>query len=120
MSTEKQSILETVVRAADAKKAEDIIALDMRGISILADYFVIMHGNSERQVGAIMNGIRDAASEHGFSINRIEGQEGGTWILMDAGEVIIHIFQHETRTFYNLERLWSDAPLVDVGDWMTE
>ena len=120
MNKEKTTMLEKIVQAADDKKAEDIVVLDMEGISILADYFVIMHGNSERQVNAIMKGILESASKNEMKVNRVEGQESGTWILIDMGDVIVHIFEHEMRTFYNLEKLWSDAPLVDVAEWVTE
>ncbi len=112
--------LEVLVRAADEKQAKDIMVLDMRGLSLLADYFVIMHGTSERQVGAIMKGILDTASKNEIKVKQMEGQEGGTWILVDTGDVILHIFEEEMRSFYNLEKLWSDAPLVDTSEWISE
>ena len=112
--------LEIVVKAADDRLAKDITALDVSQLSPLADYFVIMHGTSERQVGAIMKGILDTASKNEIKVKQMEGQEGGTWILVDTGDVILHIFEEEMRSFYNLEKLWSDAPLVDTSEWISE
>src|SRR5699024_9789348 len=97
-----------------------IMVLNMQGVSILADYFVIMHGNSERQVGAIADGILDAAEKQNIPVKRIEGQKGGDWLLIDLNDVIVHVFQHETRNFYNLEKLWADAEDVAVSQWVTE
>ena len=106
--------MELAVKAADSKRAEDIVALDVQEISLLADYFVICHGNSDKQVGAIVDAIDAAASENGVTTNRIEGKESGKWVLVDLGDVVIHVFHASERSFYNLEKLWSDAPLVDL------
>lgn len=111
--TEKE-ILTTVVRAADSKRAEDIVALDMRGISLVADYFVICHGNSDKQVQAIAREIKEKAEEQGFNIKRMEGFDEARWILVDLGDCIAHVFHHEERHYYKLERLWADAPLIDI------
>lgn len=120
MSENGLKIVEMVVKAADDKKAQDIMVLNMQGISILADYFVVMHGNSDRQVGAIVDGIVGAAEENGVEIRKVEGQKGGDWLLIDLIDVVVHVFQHETRSFYNLEKLWADAELVNIADWVTE
>lgn len=120
MTEKGLELVELVVRSASEKKARDIIAMDMEGISLLADYFVVMHGNSDRQVGAIKRGILDAASEAGVTINSVEGKEENEWLLIDLGDVIVHVFQSEVRSFYNLEKLWSDAPTVDISQWITE
>ncbi|WP_461212924.1 ribosome silencing factor [Lacticaseibacillus sp. GG6-2] len=114
-----KKLLETIVKAADDKRAEDIVALDMNEISLLADYFVIMNGNSERQVQAIVDGIEDAVMAAGGNQPRIEGKKGSRWMLMDFNDVVVHVFVPEERAFYNLEKLWSDAPLVDVQQWVT-
>lgn len=106
------------VKAADEKRAEDIVALDMREVSLLADYFVIMTGNSDRQVQAIVDAIDDKTAEAGANQPRIEGKKGSKWMLMDFGDIVIHVFTPEEREFYNLEKLWSKAPLVDLNDWI--
>ncbi|MCI1985795.1 MAG: ribosome silencing factor [Lactobacillus sp.] len=117
---EAKQLLETIVKAADDKRAEDIVVLDMQGVSLLADYFVIMNGNSERQVQALVNAIEDQVEAEGGNQPRIEGQKGSKWMLMDFHDVVVHVFVPEEREFYNLEKLWSEAPLVDVQDWVTE
>lgn len=115
MEETPEKLLEMVVKSADDKRAEDILALDMRGISILADYFVVMHGNNERQIGAIADGILDEAAKNSVTVNRIEGKDSANWILIDLGDVIAHVFSQDEREFYNLEKLWSDAGDVDIS-----
>lgn len=115
-----EEILETVVKACDQKRAEDIMALDVRKVSLLADYFLICHGRSERQIKAIVDEVVEQVEKIGGSVKRVEGKEGGKWILVDLGDVIVHVFSESERSFYNLEKLWSDAPLVDVSSWLDE
>ena len=107
---DSKKLLEIVVKAADSKRAEDTVALDVQGISILADYFVITQANSERQVKAIADAVKEQVYE--------AGADGANWILLDLGDVVVHVFKTETRQFYNLEKLWSDAPLVNIADWI--
>ena len=115
-----QELLELVVRAADSKRAEDIVALDVQNISLLADYFVIMQAGSERQVKAVTEAIVEKVHEAKEDIKSVEGKDGANWILLDLGDVIVHVFKEETRQFYNLEKLWSDAPLVDIEEWVKD
>ncbi|MET3699314.1 ribosome-associated protein [Bacillus oleivorans] len=107
-------LLKTVVKAADDKKANDLMILNMQGLSPVADYFVIGHGNSDRQVQAIVKEIKDQVYENGLSIKRLEGYDEAKWILIDLGEIVVHIFQKDERSYYNLERLWGDAPTISV------
>lgn len=109
-----EEILEFVIKTADDRQAEDIVALDVQGISILADYFVIMNGSSSRQNRAIMNALISDAEKNGIEIQKVEGRESTSWTLIDFNDVIVHIFSKEDREFYNLEKLWSDAALVNV------
>lgn len=120
MTKTAEQILEFVVKAADDKLAEDIMALDMKGVSLLADYFVVTHGNNERQIDAITNAVKEAADKNDVEIRQIEGKDGGKWILIDLGEVIVHLFTEEEREFYQLERLWTDADYVDVSKWIEQ
>ncbi|EMF0042051.1 ribosome silencing factor [Enterococcus hirae] len=106
------------MQAADSKRAEDIVALDVREVSLLADYFMICSANSERQLNAITEEIIEKEEENNYEVKRIEGKEGGKWILIDLGDLIIHVFHAPERSFYNLEKLWSDAPLVDLNEWI--
>lgn len=115
---ESKEILELAVKAADSKRAEDIVALDVSKVSYMADYFVIMDANSKRQVQAISEAIVEQAHKTNVEIKRIEGKQTASWILVDLGDVIVHIFQKDQRQFYNLEKLWSQAPMVDVNQWV--
>jgi ribosome-associated protein len=111
----ERDILRVVVQAADEKKAENIVALNMKGISLVADYFMICHGNSEKQVQAIAREIKEKAEEKQIPVKRLEGFEEAKWILVDLGDVVAHVFHKDERSYYNLERLWGDAPLEDVA-----
>ncbi|MGK0551367.1 ribosome silencing factor [Enterococcus faecalis] len=112
-------MLEIAVKAADSKRAEDLVALDVRNISLLADYFFICQANSERQINAIVAEIVEQEAKQQVAIQRVEGKEGGKWVLIDLGDVVVHVFQASERSFYNLEKLWSDAPLVNLEAWVT-
>jgi ribosome-associated protein len=109
-----QELLKITVKAADDKRAEDILALNMKGISLIADYFIICHGNSDKQVQAIAKEMKEKAQENGIDVKRIEGFDEARWILIDLGDVVAHVFHREERSYYNLERLWGDAPLEDL------
>jgi len=104
-----QSLLEIVVKAADDKRAEDILALNLFGVSLVADYFVICHGNSNKQVQAIADEVKEQALIAGFDVRRVEGFDEARWVLVDLGDVIVHIFHQDERSYYSLERLWGDA-----------
>ncbi|MEK5523579.1 ribosome silencing factor [Heyndrickxia sporothermodurans] len=116
---EKNELLLTAVKAADDKRAEDIVVLNMKGISLIADYFLICHGNSDKQVQAIANELKDKAEETGYHVRRMEGYDEGKWVLIDLGDVVAHVFHRDERTYYNLERLWGDAPTIDVQSELT-
>ncbi|MDT2764235.1 ribosome silencing factor [Enterococcus asini] len=111
-------MLEIAVKAADSKHAENILALDVREISLLADYFVICSANSERQINAIIDEVLEQEEKNGVEVKRIEGKDGAAWVLIDLGDVIVHVFSNNERAFYNLEKLWADAPLVDISQWV--
>lgn len=108
------------VKAADDKRAEDIVALDVSKVSLLADYFIICHGNSDKQVLAIAKEIVDEAYKNELVVKRVEGKESAKWVLIDLGDVICHVFYGEEREFYNLEKLWSDAPFVNIDNMVVE
>lgn len=101
-------------RTADDKKAENIVILRMEGISLIADYFVICHGNSEKQVQAIARAMKETAAQNDIDIKRMEGFDQGRWILVDLEGVIVHVFHKEERDHYQLEKLWGDAPTLNL------
>ncbi len=115
---DSKEISQIVVRAADSKRAHDIVVLDMKTVSLMADYFVIADANSNRQVKAIADEIIDQVETDNIHVYSVSGKESSNWILIDLGDVVVHVFQKETRDFYNLEKLWSDAPLVNIDSWV--
>ena len=104
------------VNAALEKKAKDLVILSVKEISAFADYFIICSGTSDRQVRAIAAAIQENLKTADILPLGIEGEAAGQWVLMDYDDVIIHIFLAPVRTFYDLERLWSEAPRMDVPD----
>jgi len=102
-------------REAAEKKAENILVLDMRAISSIADYFVICSGSSTRHVRAIAESIVDEASADGARCSHREGLPDSRWIVLDFSDVIVHVFQDDTRRYYQIERLWGDAQSVALG-----
>ncbi|WP_251547987.1 ribosome silencing factor [Limosilactobacillus caecicola] len=117
---DSKELLEKVVKAADGRRAEDIVALKVDEISPMADYFVVMTGGSDRQVQAIVNAIVEMAHQEHIEIGSVEGKNAAQWVLVDLGDVVVHVFREETRHFYNLEKLWADAPLVNVEQWVND
>jgi ribosome-associated protein len=104
------------VEAARGKKAEDVLVLDLRGLSDFTDYFVICHGSSDRQVLAIAEAVEERLSEElGVKAGHVEGRRTGDWILLDYIDFVVHVFHRDKRAFYALERLWGDAPQIDVA-----
>lgn len=111
---EVKELIQVIANACDDKRAEKIIALDMQEVSFVADYFLICDGSNERQVQAIAKAIKDEVSKYDFEIHRMEGYEQGRWVLVDLGVIVCHVFHEDERQYYNLERLWGDAPEVTL------
>ena len=99
-------LLTVVCEAAADKKAEDVVALDLAGRTIVADHFVVATGRSKIQTRSIADAIVEKVKKNGFTVARTEGYADGGWILIDLGSVVVHVFTPEQRAFYNLERLW--------------
>lgn len=101
--------------AADSKKAQDIVVLDLTAKTDVCDYFVICSATSNPQTDAIVDEVREKVRANcGVSAISTEGREGRNWVLIDFGSVVVHVFKPETRDFYRLEKLWGDAPEVDM------
>lgn len=101
-------------RAALEKKAEGVVILDLKGISGVADFFLVASAQSTIQIQAIVEAIEQALKTQGVRLLHSEGVPESGWLLLDYGDVVIHVFLEETRSFYALERLWGDAPLLSV------
>jgi len=105
------SLLETVLSSLDDSKAEDVVTIDLEGKTLIGDFMVIASGRSERHVGAIADNLMKRLKEAGAREISVEGMPKCDWVLIDAGDVIIHLFQPEVREFYNLEKMWqADRP----------
>ncbi len=116
--TNENEILKSVAmvkaawKALEDKQAEDIRILDIREVSVLADYFVIAHGRNRQHVQTLLDAVEDKMAEEGFDVQHKEGVDSYTWGLLDCGDVIVHVFSEEARLFYNLEKIWSDGKQV--------
>jgi len=110
-----EELTQIVANAAGDKKAHDLLILDIRGLSVIADYFVLCNGQSNTQVQAIAEAVRQKMAQSGVPVKGVEGYDEAKWILLDFGDIIVHVFRQEEREFYNLERLWGDAPQVNLG-----
>ncbi|MBO1901923.1 ribosome silencing factor [Leucobacter weissii] len=110
--------LEAAVRAADGKGATAPVALEVGDLFPLADVFLLLSGGVERNVQAIAESIEDRLAGLGIDALRREGREGGRWVLLDFGDLIVHVFHQEERDFYQLERLWKDCPAIDVSPYL--
>ena len=116
MSYTSLELARVAALAADGKKATDIVLLDLSGQTDMCDYFLICTGANARLLDSVVDEIRVKVAAN-FSVKPLstEGRVGLTWVLMDYGSVVIHVFQPQTRDFYRLENLWADAPRVDLG-----
>lgn len=113
--TGKELLIEAA-KILDKRKAEDVKAIDIEGVSIIADYFLLASGSSSTQVKSLAEELEFRLSEQGVEPLRVEGAQSATWIILDYGSLVIHIFYHETRQFYNLERLWADGKTIELAE----
>ena len=108
----------TLAKALDAKKGVDIKVLRTEGLTTLADYFVICSATSSTQIKALSENCEKVMDEAGEPAHHVEGHRGGTWVLLDFSSVVVHVFTDEARKFYDLERLWGDAEVVDIAPYV--
>lgn len=116
---ESIDIVKVAVKAADSKKGKDIEVIGIRDLSILADYFVIVSGDSNTQIKAIADEIEYKLSEAGEAPHHIEGRQSG-WICLDFSSVVIHVFHSEQRQYFNLEHLWEDGEIIDTERFLAD
>lgn len=112
--------LKIAVNAADAKKASDLVALDISGIASFANYFLLCTGDSSRQMQAIADEIEQRLKANGIRPSHVEGYQNAEWILMDYLDFVVHIFSKSARTYYDLERLWRDGRRLDTDKLLEE
>ncbi len=117
---ESNEKLRLILKTALDKKAEEPVVLDLRGLTSLADYFVILSATSETHARTIADEIKKKLKEEGVVPVSVEGYDTAGWILLDYGDVIVHVFRPEVRELYNLESLWMDAPRPDVEEFLRE
>ena len=104
------------VEALEDRKAEDVKVIDIREISPIADYFIIANGSNQNQLQAMRDAVDEELYKAGYTAKQIEGNSYSTWILMDYGDIIVHVFSKEDRLFYDLERIWKDGKEISVAD----
>ena len=116
-STEKM-MAQIACKAIDDKKGQDIKIIDIHNVSVIADYFVIASGTNSNQVQAIVDNVEEQLGRAGFEAKQIEGNRNSSWILMDYGDVIVHVFDEESRLFYDLERIWRDGKVLEMDEFL--
>lgn len=104
------------VEALEDKKAEDIAIIDISEVSVIADYFIITGGNNKSQIQALSDVVDEKLGRAGLPLKQIEGYNNANWILLDFGDIIVHIFDKENRLFYDLERIWCDGKKIELND----
>jgi ribosome-associated protein len=114
-SDHAHALLATAARAADAKGGEDLVALDVSEPLPFTDVFLLVSGNSERNVVAIADAVVESVRDSATEVLRREGRDAGRWALLDFGDLVVHVFHREERMYYGLERLWRDCPAIPVA-----
>lgn len=104
----------TAYHALNEKKGEDIKIIDIKEISVLADFFIIATGNNSSQVNALVDNVEEQLHKAGYHLKQREGQPDGNWVLLDFGDIIVHVFDKENRLFYDLERIWKDGHEINA------
>ena len=115
MSAVPDQTVKRLAEAAAEKKAQDLLALDVHRLTSFTDAFLLATGTSDRHVRSVVDAVLEASQEMGRSPLGVEGYDEGRWVLIDLNEVVVHVFQEEVREHYDLERLWGDAPSIELA-----
>ena len=115
--TKSKKMVQLAVAALEDKKAEDVKIIDITEVSVLADYFVIASGMNRNQVQALVDNVEESLANEGFHSRQVEGYQTANWILLDYGDIIVHVFDAENRLFYDLERIWRDGKFIDAKEF---
>lgn len=110
---ECRSMTKKLYEVLDSKKAEDIKVIDIGQISVIADYFIIANAGNQHQMQALMDAVDEMMYKNGIQAKQVEGNKGSTWVLMDYGDIIVHLFSRDDRLFYDLERIWQDGTEIN-------
>ena len=117
MSREKE-MAQLACKAIDDKKGKDIKVIDIHEVSVIADYFVIASASNQNQAQAIVDNVEEQLGRAGFEAKQVEGTRNSSWVLMDYGDMIVHVFDEENRLFYDLERIWRDGKVLDMDEFL--
>ncbi|MDE6128143.1 MAG: ribosome silencing factor [Lachnospiraceae bacterium] len=113
---QSKNMARQAIKALEDKKAEDIHVIDISEVSVVADYFIIANGSNRSQIQAMADNVQEMLGRAGYAMRQVEGYNTANWILMDFGDVIVHIFDKENRLFYNLERIWRDGKAIEYTE----
>ena len=114
--TTSRELAKLACYALNEKKAEDVRVIDISKISVLADYFIIANGTNPNQIQAMVDAVDEELHKAGCDAKQIEGNRNSSWVLMDFGDIIVHVFSKEDRLFYDLERIWTDGKEIGVDE----
>ncbi len=114
---DNKELVKLIYNAIEDRKGENIRVLDISGVSVMADYFIIASGNNKNQVQAIADNVNEAMLEKKVELKQTEGYNTAGWILMDYGDIIVHVFSKEERLFYDLERIWRDGKTIEIEEF---
>lgn len=115
--SQAKNMVQLAITALEDKKGEDIRVIDIREVSVLADYFLIASGSNGNQVQAMVDHVQEELGKAGYECRQVEGYQSANWILMDYGDIIVHVFDKEDRLFYDLERIWRDGKIMEASEF---
>ena len=115
-NAKSKEMVKLAVQALEDKKGEDIKVIDITGVSVLADYFIIASGTNKNQVQALVDNVDETLGRAGYEAKQMEGYATATWVLLDYSDIIVHVFDSENRLFYDLERIWRDGKTISLDE----
>ena len=113
---QSEEMVKLAVSALEEKKGEDVRVIDISGVSVLGDYFIIASGNNRNQIQTLCDAVEEKLGRAGYPVKQIEGYDNANWVLLDFKDIIVHIFDKENRLFYDLERIWCDGKTISPQD----
>ena len=117
---EVKEMARLAINAMEDKKAEDIRVIDISQVSVLADYFIIASGSNRSQIQTLSDAVEEKLGKAGYPVKQIEGYQNANWVLLDFGDIIVHIFSKEDRLFYNLEKIWTDGKRIETDELLKD